>query len=350
MSVLVWMFFFMSGVILVSCSANSKTYYINENNDTIAYLLNKDRSSKTAQIEVYMNYLLKRDSVHKYLYDYYKLEGYKTLISVHKEKGEETLYKFILNEESSLEAFYDMLFQVITAKRFYPQDSLILREILLTLQIEKCKVFKAHSDISDYYPEDYYAIFDENNLTIYEKDFEEDTLRMLDYIPLFIKSEYKSIDYSDKWKKERILEIAKKIRLLGKFAKECIDNEEYWESAQLAISALKRHQQSLFVKMRSKYVNNLKDELERYQIDKIEMKNDNPYLMPIGGEREFLNLYMSADVFINEKTCSKIFNSLKEELFTLGVNKVIFHWGVFSDESHIMEVSPKPLDDDEIGL
>lgn len=345
---LVWVVCFIASILLTSCSSKSK-YYIDNNNDTIAYLLNKDGSSKTAQIEGYENFLLEKDSVSKCLYNYYGLNGYTTLLSVKLEKEDEVSYKILLNEDSSVKAFYDMISQVITKKRYYPKDSLMLQEILSTLQVqlEEYKVFKEQSDS---YPIDYYAMYDKNGLMIYEKDFKEDTLRILDYVPSYIKDEYNSIDYSYKKGKQYILETAKKIRMFGNFAKECINKEEYWESAQIAISTLKKYQHDIFIKLRSKYIDILKNELEKYQINKMIIENDNPYYLPIANRDIKCELYMSADVFISEKTCTKIFNNLKDELYILGINNVIFHWGVFSDDSHIMQTYPKPLNDYEIGL
>lgn len=343
---LVWVVCFIASILLTSCSSKSK-YYIDNNNDTIAYLLNKDGSSKTAQIEGYENFLLEKDSVSKCLYNYYGLNGYTTLLSVKLKKEDEVSYKILLNEDSSVKAFYDMISQVITKKRYYPKDSLMLQEILSTLQVqlEEYKVFKEQSDS---YPIDCYAMYDKNGLMIYEKDFKEDTLRILDYVPSYIKDEYNSIDYSCKKGKQYILETAKKIRMFGNFAKECINKEEYWESAQIAISALKKYQYNIFIKYRLKYMDILKEELEKYQINTIDIFGNNHLLNKATGT--ICVLYISADVFMSEKICSKIFNNLKEELYALGISRVIFHWGTLSTEFHSMDTSPKPLDDYEIGL
>lgn len=54
---------------------------------------------------------------------------------------------------------------------------------------------------------------------------------------------------------------------------------------------------------------------------------------------------MTADIFKNERTCTKIFNNIEKDLYLLGARSVIFKWGQKEEESRTMRVSPESLDD-----
>lgn len=343
---IVWAICFISGLMLISCSESRKAYYIGANNDTIAYLANKDWMSKTARIEIYKNHLLKRDSLHRCLYNYYKLDGYKTLVTVTIGEEIKAVFKFLLNEDSSEKASCNMSFgepyEVETAKRYYQKDSVELQEIISLFGTDKCIVFQdAIQGNTDFYPEDYYAMCGNDGLMIFKKNFKEDTLRILNYAPKYVKKLNDDLSRNPSWGKSIILKSAKNIKYLSDVAKGSINKDEFMEDAQLTLISLNRHHITIFISLKILYQDILEKELEKYQLDKLEFG----YIADKKKHVIESVLYMTADIFKNERTCTKIFNNIEKDLYLLGARSVIFKWGQKEEESRTMRVSPESLDD-----
>ena len=330
-------------------------YYIEQNNDTIAFLVDKNDSSKIAEI-VNWHFSLANDSIYEKIYSHYNLQGYTTFVKSHEYLDLDDLYfhmpisvfpehkytRLILDGNKDTLAYIvernNNEGVIYTPTKYSQADSLYLRKLVSAFQLSNCRIYDTENWEDNEL--DCYAMFENRRLTIYEKPFKQDTLRLLNYGLDFIRSTYnvaKTIKSS-----EGILNRAIAIRDLGDFSKACTALLIYKDKAIEVIDSLKYYQPYILRRFRSNYVEVLKEELKDYKLDDITIYDD----YEIHPRYE---LYMSSDYFISEKVCWKIYTARNNRIYLLGIQQVTYNWSINTDYDYVVKVKPKPLSDECIG-
>lgn len=333
-----------------SCSnISEQVYYIDSKNDTIAYLFERNDSSKVAQL-INWHFKDSNDSTYKNIYSYFGLYGYKTIVKSKELCNEmemptshkDNYAKLILDGSAKTIAYIiqrnNDKGSIYTPIKYTIVDSLFLKELALDFHLNYCRVY--NTMMIENKQLDCYAMINPKNLIVYDKPYQQDTLRLLDYGLYFIKDAYNSAKRLTS--SESILDNTIAIRDLGTFSKECMKKLEYKEKAMEVIDSLKFYQPYIFRRLRSCYEKILKEELNKYNIDNFMLYDD----YEIHPKYE---LYMSSTYFISETICHNIYTQRNNILSFLGIEQVTYNWSIYADNNYIIKVKPKPLPDEYIG-
>ncbi|MBQ4588370.1 MAG: hypothetical protein IJA95_03715 [Bacteroidaceae bacterium] len=316
-------------VSLVFCGCNKiKNPYFIEQNDTIAFLINKNDSLKIAEIEN-RKFNTKDDSIYHRIYNYFELNGKFTsyitdnnVISIgdSTEKKYQNQYKLILDEQVDTIAYLEYE-SYLSKKGVIITPTLIkeekkLREIANVFNLNECKFFNSFN--KGKYDMDYYAYYKQEKATFYEKPFIKDTLRILDYLsnlPGIMRFSGNDKLYSE----EDVHKWALAIRDIGELAKKCKKNESKLikKASENLIDSLTTHQKMFFWGLRTRY-------------GKILERIFSDYEMEIFVDEFFENTIMQAscDYFVSEDYAIKFLNARDNILRALNLRKVRFNWSM----------------------
>lgn len=334
----------------LSCSNfNKQTYYVESENDTIAYLSERDDLSKVAKL-VNWHFDDYNDSVYKKIYSYFGLYGYKTIVQSQKHYSE--INMSALPEDECTRLVLDgnantiaCLIQrnndegaIYTPIKYTIVDSLFLRDLVSDFHLNYCKIYDVK--VVENEQLDCYAVADSKKLIVYDKPYQQDTLRLLDYGLFYIKNIYDSA--KELASSKTILDNAIAIRDLGTFSIECMKKPEYKEKAVKVMDSLKFYQPYIYRRLRLCYEKILKEELEKYNIDNFMLYDDSEI-------QSKYELYISSKYFISECVCHDIYKKRNNLLRLLGIEQVTFNWSIYANNNYVIRVKPKPLSDEYIG-
>ena len=315
-----------------SCSKTKSPYCI-IGHDTIAFLLDRNDISMIAEIE-YWKHDEKDDSIITRLYDYYSLKGYKTLIRPYKANPNDTIYtrdyRFILDGSMDTTAFLiDRLSNyksgfVITRKAI--QDKNELLEILNAFDLYQAKFYTRYN-YWDTNSMDYYAVYNFNDVTFYEKPFMEDTLRVFNY---FIDAfSYMKDSYDRLYTKENILKCVFAIRDMGELAKRYKFDTNLKDVAANLIDSLEYYQSMYLFNLRETYCKILERDISNFHPKKVHYYNDSK------------ELYLESYYFVSRNNCLKVHFEHCHIWPYLGIRTVRFNWSMMEKYDHVFPVLPK---------
>ena len=184
---------------------------------------------------------------------------------------------------------------------------------------------------------DYYAVCNYSTCNFYDKEFSNDTIRVLNYFTDSFKYMRDSWEYL--YKKEDILDCAIALREIGKFAKICYSDKKVQELAKNLKDSLEHYQGLYMICLRDAYSKTLEKEIANYNPEKVWIYED------------FKELYLESEYFVSENNCLNIHRNHCHIWSFLGLKRVRFNWSAWEKFDHVYPVLPKNNihSDDYIG-
>ena len=337
---------FVSMLSFIACTNNRESYYLNEKNDTVAYLLDCNDTILEAKL------LCKKSkeqnpNIYEMLIDHFDLKEYKSVyIKEDVPNRLEYLYKnadfhLLLNGSADTIAYLSLksldVSLVRTSNVITSEDT--LKMIKDNFGLSECDFYiqgnNSFLTLSNYASIDYSGNVEFKEWPIF---YTYDNTRVMQYLyhivdDLIGKNLYDEIDF---------LNHSLIIRYIGEYVRK---NYFYgsWNATSNGKSIMERLKDGLeFQLLRVKYRRYLLDNMGEFGLYKVELKEDVKDVMK--GETDH-NLYLYSSEFDDYHYCQRVYDNREHIWRYLGINNVFF---VGSSTTHQLKVY-KVLEDEVIG-